>query len=117
MLRWALQREAVKRFGRGIPLVELLLAAEVAMMAHRHLAQLTPAQRRRLVTLVRRARGRPGALGAAEREELADLVAALEPRLFMGSAVRRLSPVPLPKRALYGRRGSPARLAVKQRRG
>ena len=116
MLRWALERGLVKRFGRGIPVVELLLAAEVARMARRHLVQLTPDERRRLFALVRRAHGRPSALSAAERDELADLVAALEPRLFAGSAVRRLSPLPLPKRMLYGRRGSPARQAARRRR-
>jgi hypothetical protein len=114
MLRWAMTRGA-KRFGRGIPVVELLLAAEVAMLARRHVRRLTAVQRRRLVALVRKAKGRPSVLGAGERDELADLVARLEPRLFAGTAVRRLSPLPLPKRLLYGPRGSPARRALKER--
>jgi hypothetical protein len=115
VLRWAIERGA-KRFGRGIPVVELLLAAQVAMLARRHVQALTPMQRRRLVELVRKAKGRPRALGAEEREELAALVAALEPRAFAGTAASRLSPVPLPKRLLYGRRGSAARKAVARRR-
>ncbi len=32
------------------------------------------------------------------------LVAKLEPRLFVGSAADRLSPMPVPKRLLYGSR-------------
>jgi hypothetical protein len=59
-----------------------------------HFAKLNGAQRRRLVALVRQARGRPSSLGEAERHELGALLATLEPRLFIGSAVVRLSPVP-----------------------
>jgi hypothetical protein len=33
------------------------------------------------------------------------LVAKLEPRLLIGEAVERLSPVPLPQRLVYGGRG------------
>ncbi len=54
--------------------------------------------------LVRTARGRPSRLGTAERHELADLVAKLEPRMLAGEAVDRISPVPLPKRIVRGRR-------------
>ena len=36
--------------------------------------------------------------------ELRILVAKFEPRLFVGSTVKRLSPVPVPKRLLYGPR-------------
>jgi hypothetical protein len=66
--------------------------------------RLTPAERHRLIALVRIARGRPSRLSAADREELADLVAKLEPRLLAGEAVDRISPVPLPKRITRGKR-------------
>ncbi len=112
MLHFLLGRSLVKRFGHGIPVVELLLAADVALLAGRHVARLDRVQRRRLIALLRQAHGRPSKLDESERRELAALVAILEPRLLFGSAVKRLSPVPLPKRLLYGARGSAARLAV-----
>jgi hypothetical protein len=92
----------------------VLLLAEVALVAGRHIGRLDGAQRRRLVGLLARSRGRPSSLGAGERRELAYLLARLEPRLFFATAVRRLSPVPLPKRLLYGPRESPARAALKR---
>ena len=72
------------------------------MLARQHLLRLTPAERRRLVGLLRIARGRPRNLSRAQREELAGLVAKLEPRLLAGEAVNKLSPVPVPKRILHG---------------
>lgn len=66
--------------------------------------RLTPAERQRLIGLVRSARGRPSRLSAADRDELAELVAKLEPRLLAGQAVDRISPVPLPKRVTRGKR-------------
>jgi hypothetical protein len=81
-------------------------------MAGRHMARLDGAQRRRLLTLLRKSGGRPASLSEGEREELAGLLASLEPRLFIGSALRRLSPMPIPKRLLYGPRGSSARKAA-----
>ena len=105
----------VKRVSRGVPVARLLLAAEVAILAYRHLGKLDSAQRRRLWTLLVRSRGWPRSLTAVERLELLYLVARLEPRLMLGTAVRRVSPVPLPKRLLYGRRGSPARAALLRR--
>ncbi len=89
---------------RRVPVLKLLSIAEVAMLARDHLSRLTPAERRRLVALVRAGRGRPSNLRRAERQELQDLVAKLEPRLLAGEAVDRLSPVPLPQRLVYGRR-------------
>jgi hypothetical protein len=77
---------------------------------------LNGAQRRRLLALLGQARGRPGSLSDSEREELWALIATLQPRLFLGSATRRLSPLPVPKRVLYGRRGSSARRAAARRR-
>jgi hypothetical protein len=100
---------------RGVPVARLLLLAEVAVLAQRHLGKLDRAERRRLLTLFLRARGRPRSLTGAERLEFLYLVARLEPRLLLGTAVRRLSPVPLPKRLLYGRRGSAARAALSRR--
>jgi hypothetical protein len=84
-------------------------------MARGHFAKLNGAQRRRLVALARQTRGRPSSLGEAERQELSLLLATLEPRLLIGSAVKRLSPVPMPKRLLYGPRGGVARTAAARR--
>lgn len=93
----------------------MLLAAEIALIAHRHFTRLDRPQRRRLLALLVRSRGRARTLGQAERGELALLLARLEPRLFLGTAIRRLSPVPVPKRVLYGPRGSAARAALSAR--
>jgi hypothetical protein len=115
VLRLLLRSPWVKRLSRGVPVARLLLIAEVAFLAPRHLSKLGPAQRRRLFTLLVRARGRPRSLTGAERREFGYLVARLEPRLLLGTAVRRVSPVPVPKRLLYGRRGSAARSALSRR--
>jgi hypothetical protein len=109
MLRFLLTRTPVKRLARGVPVVALLGAAEVAKLAKRHLTMLRPQERRRLLALVAKVRGGTGALSDAERAEFGTLVAKLEPRAFVGSAADRFSPVPVPKRLLYGRRGSRAR--------
>lgn len=90
----------------------MLTAAELAWLATQHFGRLDPSERKRLVALARKSHGRPGALGKAERAELVALLAALEPRLFVGSALKKLSPVPLPKRLLFGPRGSRARRVV-----
>ena len=66
--------------------------------------RLTPQERRRLLELIRDARGRPSRLTGAERDELAALVARLEPRLLAGEAADRISPVPLPRRLVRGPR-------------
>jgi hypothetical protein len=88
---------------RRIPVVKLLAAAEIALLARDHLARLTPGERRRLVALVRIGRGRRSRLTPKESEELERLLVKLAPRQLMGDAVNRLSPVPLPRRLLYGR--------------
>jgi hypothetical protein len=106
MLRLLLRGAPLKRLTRGVPIVGALLVAEVATMAWAHLTKLNSTQRRRLFALLAQSRGRPGSLTENEREELALLFTILEPRLFLGSAAKRLSPVPLPKRLLYGPHGS-----------
>jgi hypothetical protein len=105
----------VKRLSHGVPVARVLLVAQLAILARRHLSKLGPVQRRRLFALLLRTRGRPHSLPASERRELLYLLAKLEPRLFFGTAVRRISPVPLPKRLLYGRRGSTARVVLARR--
>jgi hypothetical protein len=116
VLRRLLRGAPLKRFAGGSAIVGVLLAAEIAAMAWTHLAMVNGAQRRRLLALLGQARGRPGSLSDSEREELWALIATLQPRLFLGSATRRLSPLPVPKRVLYGRRVSSAGGAAARRR-
>lgn len=87
---------------RRIPVVKLLSAAELALLARDHISRLSGPERRRLVVLVRVGRGRRSRLTDAERDELEGLVAKLQPRLLMGEAINRLSPVPLPRRLVFG---------------
>jgi len=115
VLRLLLRSPWVKRVSHGAPVARLLLVVEVAILAQRHLSKLNGAQRRRLFTLLVRTRGRPRSLTAAERREILYLVGRLEPRLLLGTAVRRLSPVPVPKRLLYGRRSNGTRAALSRR--
>jgi hypothetical protein len=89
---------------RRIPVVALLSAAEVAVLARDHYQRLSPAERRRLVRLIKVGRGRTNRLTARERDELEGLLAKLEPRRLFGDAAGKLSPVPIPRRLLYGRR-------------
>jgi hypothetical protein len=109
MLRLLLTRTPLKRLARGVPVLALLSAAEVARLAGEHVGRLEAGERRRLIHLGGRLRGGPASLSRAEREELGALVAKLEPRAFAGSAARKLSPVPVPKRLAYGPKGSHAR--------
>ncbi len=89
---------------RMIPVVRLLSAAEVAMLARDHYTRLSPAERMRLRHLVTTGRGRADRLTDRERTELEGLLTKLAPRELFGDAAAKLSPVPLPRRLLYGRR-------------
>jgi hypothetical protein len=89
---------------RRIPVVRLLSAAELALLARDHVTRLSPSERRRLVALVRVGHGRRSRLTDAERDELERLLFKLQPRLLVGEAINRLSPVPLPRRLVFGRR-------------
>ena len=91
---------------RRLPMFKLLAIAEIALLARDHLGRLEPAERRRLLHLVRTGRGRSRNLSPEEREELAGLVAKVEPRLFAGMAADKISPVPLPRRLIEGRRST-----------
>jgi hypothetical protein len=87
---------------RRLPVLKLLALGEVLVLARDHYERLTPRERRRLVLLLRRGRGRPSNLSRRDRDELAELIAKVEPRVFAGAAVDKLSPVPLPDRVIYG---------------
>jgi hypothetical protein len=87
---------------KQIPIVRVLALAEIALIAHDHVARLEPQERRRLVHLVRIGRGRPQRLSEAQREELRRLVAKSEPRLFVGEVAEKLAPVKLPQRIVRG---------------
>jgi hypothetical protein len=84
---------------RRLPLVRLLVLGEVIMLAREHFERLTPRERRRLVVLVRDARGQPRRLSASQRRELEDLIAKAEPRLFARTAAEKLSPVSVRRRS------------------
>jgi len=89
---------------RRLPVFRLLAIAEIAMLARKHYTKLDPAERARLIELVRRGRGTTSRLTPDEREELAVLTAKLEPREFAGLAADKLSPFPLPRRVVHGSR-------------
>ena len=82
---------------RRVPVLRLLALAEVVLLAQQHLERLTPAERRRVVQLVRLGRGRTRNLTTRERAELSDLVHKAEPREFVAEAVQKVSPVPIPE--------------------
>lgn len=89
---------------RHVPVLKLFVAAELALLARDHIMRLDRQERQRLVELARIGRGRRRNLSDAEREELAALMARMEPRLLAGHAVNKLSPLPLPRRLVYGPR-------------
>jgi hypothetical protein len=85
---------------RRLPFFKVLAVAQVALLVRRHLYALTPIERHRLAELVRHGHH----LSGPERRELRDLVMKLEPRAFAADAADYVSPFPLPKRILRGRR-------------
>ena len=87
---------------KRLPMLKLLAIAEIALLARDHVFRLEPRERRRLLELVRKSRGRRDILADDERAELAALVAKAEPRRFIGMSADKLSPVPLPRRLVHG---------------
>ena len=88
---------------KEIPVVVLVEAAEIVLLAYDHVRKLEPEERRRAFQLLRKTHGRPRNLAQRERTEFARLAAKAEPRLFVGLVAEKLSPFPLPKRLVYGR--------------
>lgn len=93
---------ALRRTRKMVPLARVIVVGQLAVLAGRHIAKLGPAERARLLVLLRKAHGRPSTLGDDEHEELIALVARIEPQAFLGTAVQRLSPVPVPRRLVEG---------------
>jgi hypothetical protein len=83
---------------RRLPVMRLLVAGELILLARDHIEKLTPGERRRLVVLIRDARGRPANLSRRQRNELEALIAKAEPQLFANTAIDKISPVPIPDR-------------------
>jgi hypothetical protein len=83
---------SVFRVLKGFPVARLIALGELLLLAREHVTRLEPQERRRVLELVRRGRGRPSRLSGRERNELAALIAKAEPRLFARSAARKLSP-------------------------
>lgn len=90
---------------RAIPIVKVIVVGEIALLAHSHVTRLDRAERKRFLDLMRKGRWKHGQhLTGEEREELAALVAKAEPRLFAGLAASKISPFPLPRRLVHGKR-------------
>lgn len=106
MISRMLKRAATNRAAKQVPMFKVVSIAQIGLLAHKHLQNLTPDERRRLVGLVRHARG----LSEADRTELRELTAKLDPRAFAGAAADQLSPFPLPNR-LTGVKASRRRAA------
>jgi hypothetical protein len=90
---------------RRLPMLKLLAIGEIAFLTRTHVTKLDAAERRRFLDLLRKGRGRHSQnLTNEERDELVRLVAKAEPRLFAGTVADVLSPVPLPRRVIRGRK-------------
>jgi len=90
----ALARAAERLPGlRRLPLARVVIAAEVAILAKAHFDRLKPAERHRLLILLRDARGMPKNLSDRDRREFEKLVAKLEPKLFANTAAEKFSPM------------------------
>jgi ABC-type phosphate/phosphonate transport system ATPase subunit len=83
----------VLRTVQRVPVARLIALGELGLLAREHVRRLDPDERRRVIELLRRARGRPSRLSGRERRELARLVAKAEPRLFATAAAKKLRPV------------------------
>jgi hypothetical protein len=93
---------SIRRAAKAFPLARMLLIGELAVLAGRHIARLDAGERSRLLFLLRKGRGRPGALDDGERAELFELIARVDPQAFVGTAALRISPVPVPGWAVQG---------------
>ncbi len=85
---------------RMLPVVRLIMAAEVLVLGKHHFDRITPEERGQVIRLVAKAKGRPKNLSEQEQLELTKIVEKLEPRLFLAEATDRISPVGVPSPVL-----------------
>lgn len=90
---------------KRLPIFKLLAIAEVAMLAGHHMHRLDADDRKRLLELLRH----PRSLTEPEKVELRAIVAKLEPRMFLGAAAEKFSPVPLPNFVTRAKQAETAR--------
>lgn len=65
----------------------VMVVAELALIAKRHLDKLGPGEAGELRALLVKSKGKPGNLTARERSRIKELVSKLEPGAFAKSAV------------------------------
>lgn len=70
----------------------IVAAAEIALIAKRHLDRLGPGEIGELRSLLLKSKGRPGNLSDRERKRVQDLVRKLEPGVFAKDAAVSFSP-------------------------
>lgn len=87
---------------RRLPMLEIVLAGQVTLLAREHFERLTPRERHRIFVLLKSCHGRIAQLSEPDRAELSALITKIEPRLFAESALRTLSPLPLPNSTVRG---------------
>jgi hypothetical protein len=85
---------------RMLPVVRLLMAAEVLVVGKHHLDRITPNERGQLIALLAKAKGRPKNLSEEDQVVMAAIVEKLEPRLFLATATDKISPVGVPSPVL-----------------
>ncbi len=81
------------RAARAMPFFRLVAIVQIALLARRHLGALRSDERRRLAWLASHPRG----LSPAERRELRELAARLEPGAFGYAAFDKFSPIRVPR--------------------
>lgn len=73
-----------------LPAARVIILGELLLLAREHLQKLEPQERRRMLELVRRGRGRARNLNDRDRRELARLVEKAQPREFVSNAAKRV---------------------------
>jgi hypothetical protein len=89
---------ALGKLALKIPVARLLIVGELLLLANEHFQRLDAQERRRVIELIRRGRGRPGNLSERDRRELTRLMEKAEPREFAKNAAKRMV-------GMRGRRG------------
>lgn len=87
----------------------LVAGLEIAWVARRHWRRLEPGERKRLLTLVRKSRGRPSRLSEGERREALGLLDKLDYPAFGGIVAGTLLPFRPFARLVEWTLGRPAR--------